>query len=82
MVMPDRALVFDIIRYLDRVAFVPRDVVLAYGAGRVGADAFDRYRVTAETVTGPIRADIWAAVLAELHVRAASGAVAHRPSAT
>lgn len=81
MVMPDRALVFDIIRYLDRVAFVPRDLVLAYRGGSVGAEAFDRYRATAEAVTGPIREPIWAAVLAELVARAA-GSHADRPAAS
>lgn len=71
----DRALVADLVRYLDRVAFVPRDLALAYAAGQLDADVFDRYRATCEHATGPVRDDVWLAVLDTLCSRALALAV-------
>jgi hypothetical protein len=66
----DRALVTDLVRYLDRVAFVPRDLALAYAQGQLEADVFDRYRATCEHATGRIRDDVWLAVIDALCARA------------
>ena len=71
----DRALVIDLVRYLDRVAFVPRDLALAYATRQLSADVFDRYRATCEHATGPIRDDVWLAVLDALCSRAMALAV-------
>ena len=71
----DRALVNDLVSYLDRVAFVPRDLALAYSQGQVDADVFDRYRATCEHATGPIRDTVWLAVIDALCSRALALAV-------
>lgn len=65
----ERVLVIDLVRYLDRVAFIPRDLVRAYASGRIGVDVFDRYRATCEQVTGPVRDGVWSAVVDALCVR-------------
>jgi len=67
--------VLDLVRYLDRVAFVPRDLALAYAHGQIDPDAFDRYRATCEHATGPVRDDVWLQVLDVLCRRALALAV-------
>jgi hypothetical protein len=69
------SLVQQLLRYLDRVAFVPRDLALAYASGQLDADVFDRYRATCEHATGPVPDDVWLALLDTLCARAVSLAV-------
>jgi hypothetical protein len=65
----------DLVRYLDRVAFVPRDLALAYANGAIEADAFDRYRATCEHGTGRVSDEVWLAVLDALCARSLALAV-------
>lgn len=71
----ERTLVIELVRYLDRVAFIPRDLVIAHASGRIGAVAFDRYRVTCEHTNGAVRDAVWAAVIDTLSTRALALAV-------
>lgn len=71
----DRALVVELVRTLDRVAFIPRDLVIAHASRRIGAAAFDRYRVTCEHTHGAVRDAVWSAVLDTLGTRALALAV-------
>lgn len=71
----ERVLVVDIVRYLDRVAFIPRDLVLAHASGRIGVAAFDRYRISCATTIGAIGDSAWAAVIETLCTRALALAV-------
>lgn len=66
----EHALVAKVVRHLDRVAFIPRDLVLAHATGRVAADVFDRYRPTAQEVGAPVLDSVWRAVIDELCRRA------------
>jgi hypothetical protein len=70
--MTTERLARELVRYLDRVAFVPRDAVLAYASGRIGADIFDRYRAACERVAGPVDDSVWRAVLDTLCTRTSS----------
>lgn len=72
---PDRSLVIELVRYLDRVAFVPRDLAMAFARGQIEADAFDRYRATCEHATGPVPDHVWLAVIQVLCTRALALAV-------
>lgn len=71
----ERALVIELVRYLDRVAFIPRDLVIAHASGRLAAAAFDRYRVTCEQANGAVRDAVWTAVIDTLGTRALALAV-------
>jgi hypothetical protein len=71
----ERALVVELVRYLDRVAFIPRDLVIAHADGRIGAAEFDRYRVTCERANGAVRDAVWSAVIETLGTRALALAV-------
>lgn len=66
----DRALVAKVVRHLDRVAFIPRDLVLAHATGRVAADVFERYRPAAQDIGAAIGDAVWQAVIDELCRRA------------
>ena len=71
----ERAIVLELVRYLDRVAFIPRDLVIAHASSRVGAAAFDRYRTTCERTNGAVRDAVWSSVLDTLGTRALALAV-------
>lgn len=62
--------VSELVRYLDRVAFVPKDLALAYAQRHIDADAFDRYRATCEHAWGPVGDEMWLAVIDALCARA------------
>ena len=70
LAMAERAFVAKVVRHLDRVAFIPRDLVLAHATGRVAADVFERYRPTAQDVGAPVVDTVWRAVIDELCRRA------------
>ena len=62
--------VTELVRYLDRVAFVPKDLALAYAQRHIDADAFDRYRATCEHAWGPVGDGTWLLVIDALCTRA------------
>ena len=65
-----RAVVIALVRYLDRVAFIPRDLVLAHASGQIETATFDRYRATCEHAHGAISDAIWFGVIDTLCTRA------------
>lgn len=71
----ERVLVVELVRYLDRVAFIPRDLVIAHASARIGDAAFDRYRATCERANGAVRDAVWSAVIRTLSTRAVALAV-------
>jgi hypothetical protein len=75
LVDTEQALVTDLVRYLDRVAFVPRDLALLYARGQLEPEVFDRYRATCEHATGAITDRVWLAVIDELCRRSLALAV-------
>lgn len=68
--MTEHALVAKVVRHLDRVAFIPRDLVLAHATGRVAADVFERYRPAPQDIGAAIGDAVWRAVIDELCRRA------------
>jgi hypothetical protein len=66
----ERLTVIAIVRHLDRVTFVPRDLVLAAASRGVAAAMLDQYRATGEDEVGPVRDAVWRAVVELLCDRA------------
>ena len=66
----ERLSVIAIVRHLDRVAFIPRDLVLAAASRGVAAAMLDQYRTTGEDEVGPVRDAVWQAVVEMLCDRA------------
>lgn len=62
----ERLTVIAIVRHLDRVAFIPRDLVLAAASRGVAAAMLDQYRTTAEDEVGTVRDPVWRAVVVML----------------
>jgi hypothetical protein len=67
----ERLTVIEIVRHLDRVTFIPRDLVLAAASRGVAGAMLDQYRTTGEDEVGPVRDAVWRAVVAMLCDRAA-----------
>jgi len=66
----ERLTVIAIVRHLDNVAFIPRDLVLAAASRGVAAAMLDQYRTTGEDEAGPVNDAVWQAVVAMLCDRA------------
>ena len=66
----ERLTVIAIVRHLDRVAFIPRDLVLAVASRDIAAAMLDQYRTTAEDEVGVVRDVVWRAVVEMLCARA------------
>jgi len=66
----ERLTVIAIVRHLDRVAFIPRDLVLAAASRSVAAAMLDQYRATGEDEIGIVRDAVWQAVVELLCDRA------------
>ncbi len=62
----ERLTVIAIVRHLDRVAFIPRDLVLAAASRGVAAAMLDQYRATGEDEVGTVRDAVWRAAVAML----------------
>jgi hypothetical protein len=66
----ERLTVIAIVRHLDRVAFIPRDLVLAAASRGVAAAMLDQYRATGEDEVGAVRDAVWRGVVEMLCDRA------------